>query len=369
MSIKRFLDFWIGIPLGWGVSFFLKKGEIPANPKKILIIKLAAVGDTILLGTVLQSFRAAHPAATIHWLVSPINKVMAKHFAGVDRLLVWAGGLGDLFPLVRMLRKENYDVVCDLEQWSRGTALLCAFSGVDCRLGFDTPGQHRSILFSHPLEKKYQQHEIDDFYDLLALLAPLDQSHRLNLLPSSEDQLECDQLAPLLDKNKIKVLIHPGCGEDGTPREWPLASYAVLGHWLMKKFDAQIILTSGPEETEKTKQLNRLLGRKAMDLGGQMSWGGLISLVSRMDLVVSGNTGVMHVAAALERKQVALHGPTNPMIWGPLNPNARVVQSSCPQCPCLKLGFEYHEKGQSCMQKIDVGTVEASIDQLIDRNS
>jgi ADP-heptose:LPS heptosyltransferase len=82
-------------------------------------------------------------------------------------------------------------------------------------------------------------------------------------------------------------------------------------------------------------------------------------------MVVSGNTGVMHMAAALRKKQIAIHGPTNPIIWGPLNPHSKIVMSPCPNCPCLKLGFEYHTKDQSCMRKIDVEQVKNAFIELM----
>ena len=152
----------------------------------------------------------------------------------------------------------------------------------------------------------------------------------------------------------------------GRPREWPLSCYAVIAHWLIKKYGAKIVLTAGSDEIWKSRDLVRLLNGQAWDLGGKLSWPATISLVKQMDLVLSGNTGVMHVAAALKKDQVALHGPTDPRLWGPLNPRAKILQSSCPRCPCLRLGFEYHTFDQSCMAKIDVEEVKTAIARLID---
>jgi ADP-heptose:LPS heptosyltransferase len=163
------------------------------------------------------------------------------------------------------------------------------------------------------------------------------------------------------------IVLHPGCGADGLPREWPVGEYAVLGHWLMKNApQAKLVLTGGPEERKKTGDLNRLLKGRGIDLGGKLSWAGLISLVSKAALVVSGNTGIMHVAAALGRPQVALHGPTNPRLWGPINDRAVIVSTTCPQCPCLKLGFEYHQTGSSCMARIQVDDVRNAVARVFD---
>jgi ADP-heptose:LPS heptosyltransferase len=327
------------------------------------------MGDTVLLATVLKSFRQAHPHATIHWLVSPVNQAIARTVPFVDRIIIWSGGLSSLPTLLGQLRSERYDLICDVEQWARGTAILGFLVHAPARIGFDTPGQHRGNLFTQTVPKRFDRHEIDDFYELLSLPTPLARQEKLELPVTEEGRAEiADKTAFLRAKERKNfVLIHPGCGADGFPREWPLERFAVLAHWLMKKFGAQLVLTSGPEETLKTRRLNRLLKGQAIDLGGKISWNGLVALVAEMDLVISGNTGIMHIAAALQKKQVALHGPTDPKIWGPINPNARVVQTTCDRCPCLKLGFEYHAKDRSCMEKIDVESVKAAILPLFDK--
>lgn len=369
MSLNRKPDFLIGVPLSYFFSLFSSRGApLSTSPKKILVIKLAAVGDTILLIPALRAFRKAHPDAQIHWLVSPVNASLAKTVPYVDRILVWSRGFVSLFPLIARLRLEKYDLVCDLEQWSRGTGLLSFCSGAPARLGYETPGQHRTKLYTHVFKKKFERHEIYDFFGLLSMPKVLDEDISLELPVTDAGRIELNEkIAFLFRKTKgaLRVLIHPGCGSDGKPREWPLECYAVLGHWLQKKYGAEIILTSGPEETFKTAWLLRLLNNQAYDLGGKLSWAGLIALVNESDLVISGNTGVMHVAAALRKKQVALHGPTDPKIWGPLNDAAKIVQTDCPKCPCLKLGFEYHTQDQSCMQKIDMDAVKESISALM----
>jgi ADP-heptose:LPS heptosyltransferase len=93
----------------------------------------------------------------------------------------------------------------------------------------------------------------------------------------------------------------------------------------------------------------------------------LIALLSLAHLVVSGNNGVMHIAAALQKPQVALHGPTNSRKWGPLNPKAVVIRSSCPDCPCLDLGFEYHRTDGFCMEQISVEEVFQAAKKLMEQ--
>jgi heptosyltransferase I len=367
MSVKRYIDFFIGVPAVKLLAGLPQAKTAEGPIKKMLVIKLAAVGDTVLLGHALEAFLKSNPQIEAHWLVSPINQAIAQLFPTVHRFLVWEGGMASLPSLVRQLRREKYDAVCDLEQWSRGTALLAYFSGAAVRVGFDTPGQHRAGAYTQTYRKKFDQHEIDDFYSVLSLVGPVRRDHALLLpLPAEGDgALMAAGLDRFVRSTKLKVLIHPGCGADGLPREWPLESYAVLGHWLSKTHNAELVLTSGPEEMAKSARLARLLQGKAINAGGCLPWYGLIHLVDRVDLVISGNTGVMHIAAARSKAQVALHGPTNPRFWGPLGTKAVVVASPCPQCPCLKLGFEYHAADQRCMAKIDVDTVKKAVTEAL----
>ncbi len=368
--MKRLFDFLLGVPLLKLIAGF-KKRKPPSSsglPHKILIIKLAAVGDTILLVPVLRELRKKLPQAEIHWLVSSVNASLAQTVPYVDRVIVWTPVSPWGVPaLVRELKKETYDTVIDLEQWARMTALISFFTGASQRIGFDTPGQHRAALYTDPVPKSSRQHEIKDFYAAVSRVVPLPLNLDLELFETEKGQSEAGQwekeLSPL--KDRPLVLLHPGCGADGLPREWPLSEYALIGNWLIRTYRARLVLTAGPEEVFKTQRLKKLLNHQALDLGGRISWQGTVSLIKKVDLVVSGNTGVMHLAAAFKKPQVALHGPTDPTIWGPLNSHAVIVSSPCPQCPCLKLGFEYHRKDQSCMAQIGSAEVKKAISSLL----
>lgn len=370
MSWGRRLDRWAGVPIVWALSKGMSVQSAPRTIRRILIIKLAAMGDTVLLIPAIRAIRNAYPEATIDWWASPINVAIARTVPYVNRVLVAQATPG--IPLARhigQLRASRYDAVIDFEQWARGTAIIAALTGAPVRVGFDTPGEKRFALFTDGVRKDFKKHERDDFLALAGTLAPGPANPDLELWETPQGQAEADDRLSKRTSAKRKILLHPGCGGDGRPREWPLASYAVLGHWLMKNRDAQIYLSGGPEETQKTSQLRRLLNGQAIDWGGRVSWLGLVSLVRRMDLIVSGNTGIMHIAAALQRPQIALHGPTDPGIWGPLNPKARVIRTSCPDCPSLRLGFEYHRRDSSCMARIGIDEVEAAASALIDNPS
>jgi heptosyltransferase III len=370
LTVNRAIDFAVGVPLCALAGALMGRETPTSSPRRLLIIKLAAAGDTVLLTSVIRSLRQAYPTAELHWLISSINRGLAETVPGIDRLILWSGKSPlALLRLAHSLRNAHYDAVIDFEQWARGTALLTAATGAPIRIGFDTPGQFRTKPYTLTYKKEFKEHESRDFAALAARLGPLPNDYAPFLLETEAGKREAALvLPPVRVQGRRRVLLHPGCGSDGRPREWPLTNYAVLGHWLLKlPGGVELYLSGGPEETDKTRRLRKLLNGEAVNLGGRVSWQGLVSVVAAMDLVVSGNTGVMHVAAALGKDQVAFHGPTNPALWGPLNPRARVLSSSCPQCPCLRLGYEYHTRDGSCMARIDVEDAKAAVTALFDK--
>lgn len=365
-QIKRTLDHLLGIPALRLLSS-IRSSEEPHNapklPKRLLIIKLAAMGDTILLIPVLRALRQALPNTQIDWLISRTNKDLATTVPYVNQIHVLDSfGPLSLMALSSKLKASHYDCVIDFEQWAKGTAILAWLTKAPIRIGYKTQGQERDRLFTRSLEKTYDKHELDDFFALAELLVPLSKDKTLELWETDAGRKSLESAAPSLISSgtKKRVLLHPGCGEGGKPREWPIERYKELAHWLQKTYNAEIIISGGPDDRSVADELSAGISG-AHHIAGRVSWQGMVSLMTHVDYVVSGNTGVMHLAAAMKRPQVALHGPTNVAIWGPLNEKAVVLRTSCPDCPCLRLGFEYHRLDQSCMARIPLKEVQDAI--------
>lgn len=366
--MKRQLDYFFGIPLLQLLARlpFIQTSRVAApKTSKVLIIKLAAFGDAVVLVPALRALRAALPDAQIDWLDTPVNHAMAARVPYVNqtRTLKSFHPLA-LWTLARQLRAERYDAVIDLEQWSRGSALLAWYTGAPIRLGFEVKGQHRRAGFTHTLLKRFQQHERDDFWDLISMMTPLSGVRDLEMWETPAGIKEAESLAPEFSAGGTIVILHPGCGHDGLPREWPLSFYAHVAKGLAAKRPIRCIITGGRDDAAKAAALAAHLPGSEC-LAGRLSWDATISLIRRATLVISGNTGVMHIAAAWNIPQIALHGPTDVRLWGPINPNATVISSRCPECPCLKLGFEYHTRNGSCMAQItEAEVLDAALRRL-----
>jgi ADP-heptose:LPS heptosyltransferase len=376
--LHKRLDAWAGGAAIAALAPFSRAGRdapVPA-PARILVVKLAALGDTILLVPALRALRRRFPAARIEMLGTGVNRAMAGELdAWIDAFHCLEPGraLRDpryLAAFVGALRRGGFDAAVDFDQWTKVTPLLLRLAAIPVRVGFRTRIRGRHRLYTHVRPRDPAAHESENF---LALLAPLgvrgDADRRLEL-PVRADAVArvrallsdagWDGAAPL-------VVVHPGCGH-AHPRAWPAERYRETLAAVAAGRDAFFAVTGAGGEADAAERVAGGAPGRAAALT-TLSVAELVACVSLAALTLSGNTGTMHVAAALGRPQVVLEGPNDPAKWGPLNELALILRSDCPGCPCLDLGWEFHATDGSCMARIPTAAVVAAVTEMLDRAS
>jgi heptosyltransferase III len=151
-------------------------------------------------------------------------------------------------------------------------------------------------------------------------------------------------------------------------REWPSERWVELAHHLIDT-GATIWITGGPSDQHKAQALEAMINRpgRTVVLAGSAGLYETGLRIADAALVVCVNTGIMHLAAALEQKMVALHGPTNPARWGPLSDSAIVVGPGKSQGGAyLNFGFEYPAYALECMRFITTGDVLRCVRHLME---
>jgi ADP-heptose:LPS heptosyltransferase len=335
----------------------------PDRVRRILVVKLSALGDTVLLVPALRALRERYPAAEIGMVGTRLNRdLMAEFPRYVDRFLCLDVGRATRSPrylagFVADLRAGGWEVGIDFDQWPHIPPLLLRLAGIPVRIGFRHAAGGRHLLYTHTRPRLRESHEAENFLRLLSPLFP----------PPAEPVLELpvrEELVPQVLAGLSRagwngtdplVVVHPGCGH-AHPRAWPLASYRELCVQLARAERAFFVFTGAGSEQALAEDLAAALpGRSCART--RMSIPEFIACLSVSTLVVSGNTGAMHLAAALGLPQVVLEGPNDPAKWGPLNADATIVRSSCPGCPCLDFGWEFHRTDGFCMAQIPVREV------------
>jgi len=343
------MDQVAGIPLSLVLGLFRRRRPLPAEVNSIGILMLGVIGDTLLASAILPDLRQAYPRARITAFISHANWGTVDLLTGLDDVLV----LSVKKPLsaARLLRRHPVDLMIDIGQWARISAVLAAMSGAKFTIGFKTSGQHRHTVFDANVDHSPVRHEIDNFR---ALLEPL------GLTATGSPKLQADIMNDIERGVKSRtVVFHPwAAGYKSHLREWPDKRWAELARRLIcDGYD--IAITGGPSDYQRAKALSEMIDDPAVKiLAGTTTLRQTAVILGRAACVVSVNTGVMHLAAIANAPLVALHGPTNPKRWGPTNPKAIVLGPGAEEGGAyLNLGFEYPPSPPDCMSKISVEDV------------
>ena len=367
---QQFLDRYLGIPLHLLLRFFPKHCPIPDVPKKILFIQLSALGDTILAIPAIRAVRHAFPNAELTVLASPTNLNYLTHCPYIDKSICFRTAGSELF---RQLRREGFDWAIDLEHWPRLSALLAYASGAPIRVGFRTQGQYRHFLFTASVPHTAGRHEVRNFLDLVARLGCSTLEFGLEVWYSESEQTWVHQtlMEEGISLEQPLFVLHPEAGRRGEPRRrWAPERYVALANALVARYGGQIVLTGAAGEVEVSKEIAKWTKYQSVVLAGRTDVKQLAALFAAATLVVSGNCGPMHLAAAAGTRVVGLHGPTNFAQWGPWSHKAGVICAALPCSPCLNLGFEYGcqalpDGTSPCMHTIEVTRVLEKCERLL----
>jgi heptosyltransferase I len=367
-AIFRLFDKYVGIPVIILLAILTKrKRRLPIqNIRKILIIKLAAIGDSILLIPTLRTLKNSFPDAEITFICSQINYSVIKKIPYVKNIIdcnvhSFLRNPFLFFKFMQTLRKEKYELVIDCGQWERINAIMTMLIRSDFTVGFKTEKQFKHFGYDSVVPHLRNKHELENFLDLLVPLGIniSDEDKKLEYFLNSVDYNFADKFweENKLD-GKIVICLHPGCGENGMPREWAVQNYIDLGNRLVNYNDEiRILITGATHEQERCRQIYDNISKNVINTAGQYQLDNVVALVQKAKLIVCSNTGMLHIASCVGTKTMGLHGPTNPLKWGSYNKKSVLIQSDKFCSPCLYLGHDYGCQMPQCMAHISVDDV------------
>ncbi len=376
-KIFRFFDKYFGIPLVLFLALFTRrKRRLPIeNIQNILFIKLAAIGDAILLVPTLRRLKNSFPDAKITFMCSDINRAVIEKIPYVDNIINckvydFLKNPLNFLRFIRTLRKTKYEVVIDAGQWERINSLIVMFTRRDYSIGFRTKGQWKHVVNDAVVEHSRTKHEVENFMDLLIPIGIVPVSGEYN-----QDELQLEYFLKPEDRafrdkfweennliGKTVICMHPGCGENGKPREWALENYINLGKRI-HDFDKNIVIVITGTNFERylCDPLHEALPNDTINTAGKYTLEQTAALVERAQLMVCSNTGILHVSTCVGTRTIGMHGPTNKKKWGAYSRNAIPIQSDKYCSPCLYLGHDYGCNKPTCMQHITVDEVYMAI--------
>jgi heptosyltransferase-1 len=357
--------------------------------RRILISRTIANGDILMGSPLLAALRKALPDAHLTWIVERRERESIDASPFIDELLLWdtsfwkgmtRSGLYPLFwwnalKLRRLLHERNYDTFISLqpEDWS----VLPRNVGSSTRIGvFDTFRQYhgatttspRTALYTHPFtEKNLPGHRTDQYLlplQALGIPQPSAEDKRLYLGYTKDDE---QAASAFLAENRLErfVMIAPVTGWPS--RNWPEDRYSVLGDALARRYDCRIVLIGGPSDREAVSRVAAEMKTEPVMAAGAFGFRTMAAVMARALLLISGDTGPMHAAAALEIPYLALFGPTPTLDRVPLVGVGRVLAHSVPCGPCdKKRCSNTGEDVLRCLRLITVNEALAAAGELLE---
>jgi ADP-heptose:LPS heptosyltransferase len=345
--LLRIADRYAGIPLLAAIGALRKKRTIPERIARIGILTTAAIGDTILVGAVLGDLRAAFPDSRIVFLAGDTNYAAAALLLPAPDSLLRIPVYKPI-EASRIIRECDLDVLFDFGPWPRLNALIAWLSGAKFTLGFLTPGQFRHYAFDRAVEHSPRLHEMENHRRMIAELG-LEATH-VPAIDPGKLHLSSDFSPP---DPYLVFHLWPG-GTSSREKEWPQERWIRLAtHFAAQGY--AIAFTGAPSQQQINENVTQSVESQYQRLiwnAAGLSLAETAALAAASRMVVSVDTGIMHLAAALGVPVVALHGPSSSKRWGPVGKNAVALDSPDPRAGYLYLGFESPRDLPHCMEEI-----------------
>ena len=328
---------------------------------RTLVISPNWIGDAVMAQPLLQQLRAAHPQRAIDVLAPPSVAPVWRQMAEVDTVLETpfrhgALQLKERWKYARELRRRGYADAYVLPNTLK-FALIPWLAGIARRVGYK--GESRYGLINAMHHDDMPPRPMVSFYAALAQApdAPLKRDLPRPKLSVSDEQIAAICARSGLALERPLVAFAPGA-EFGAAKRWPAEHFAGLAQAILAADpQTQIVLLGSPKDREVCDVVAAAAGAPAAihNLAGSTSLAEAIALIARAAAVVSNDSGLLHIASALNRPVVALYGPTDPDHAPPFSDLAASISLRLDCAPCRQR--ECPLGHQNCMRQIDAGMV------------
>lgn len=342
--------------LGNAAVFLLGKPLPVAGraPRNILFIRPGGIGDAVLLLRAIRLVKAKYPACTITVLAERRNAAIFSFCSAVTRILLY-DRISDLRAIVR----GGFDVVIDTEQWHRLSAVVARLTGAPLLIGFAT--NNRKRLFTHAIAYSHETYEGESFLALLkplGILPPDDPELSLDIPPQAVANVE-KKLAVLAGKSYI--VLFPGASIP--ERRWGTKKFQELARRI-HELGFPVVVVGGRDDESAGNDI--VSGGPGFNFAGKTSLAETAALLAHSRLLITGDSGLLHIAAELKVPTVSLFGPGIEKKWAPRDARHIVLNRQLDCSPCTRFGSTPKCRiGARCLELITVDDVENAIRRIL----
>jgi heptosyltransferase-2 len=329
------------IRVGEDIDPIMTRNIDKSKIRRILIRATNWIGDAVMSMPALEAVRENFPASHIAVLARPWVVPLYESHPAADEVIPYGRHSGyrknffEFLGAIRTVRSLHFDMAV-LFQNAFEAALIAYIAGIKIRVGYDTDG--RGFLLSHSVVREpevLKAHQVEYYLTLLRALswdAP-SKDPTLRAGPESVTRARSLLSAKGIEDHQLVVGLSPGAAY-GPAKRWPVERFAAIGDRAIREWGAKVIVIGTEKDLGET--LVSAAAPGVVNFCGTTMLGDALALIKRCRVFVCNDSGLMHVAAALQVPTVAIFGSTDSVATGPRGKNSMIVKQDMECSPCLK---------------------------------
>lgn len=313
----------------------------------ILLVKLSAIGDVVHTLPALGALRRLYPRAHITWVVEEAAAELVIAHPWLDEAIVFRrkswikklkqgkiiSTIAEIKAFINLLRCRQYDLVIDFHGLLK-SSLVVGLSSGKRKVGFDSYQELSGFFVNEKVFEDLGKHAVDRYLDIVRYLGGKDQPAEFLIPRGSDNEKRVTELLLQrgITEGEVFVAVNPLALWE--TKLWPAENFARLCDLIAYDLGLRVVLTGVADK--RMRCISSLINSPVVDLTGKTNLRDLASLYRRAALLVSTDTGPMHIAAAVGTRVVALFGPTDPSRTGPYGRGHRILYRDIACRPCFK---------------------------------
>ncbi|MBN2439137.1 MAG: lipopolysaccharide heptosyltransferase II, partial [Deltaproteobacteria bacterium] len=310
--------------------------------ERVLIRGTNWIGDVVMTLPAVTAIRKTWPRARISILAKPWVAEVYRLSPDVDDVIVFQepgchDGIRGKLRLAGELRGIGFDCAILLQN-AIEAAIIARLAGIPFRAGYNSDG--RGLLLTHSVRRTqaiHRVHQIDYYIEMVLALGCISAGRGVRLKPGEDYEEIAERLCGEfgIEGGRSLIGIAPGAAY-GPAKRWFPGRFAAVADRLSNEYGTHVILFGSVGDRESTAAVQKSARYPLIDIAGKTNLKEAISLISRCDLFISNDSGLMHVAGALGIPTIAIFGSTNPATTAPVGEKSMVIHHDVPCGPCLK---------------------------------
>ncbi|RKY88990.1 lipopolysaccharide heptosyltransferase II [candidate division KSB1 bacterium] len=323
---------------------------------KILIVQTAFIGDVILTIPLVKSIKKYFKESKIYFLLKPDSLNLLEGIPEISELITYdkktkEKGIKPFIKIIKKIKSEKFDTAV-IPHRSFRSALICKLAGIPERIGFDTSAG--AFLLTEKVPYKKNVHEIDRNLSLLSAFGIIEKGSIPEISVSPEDKSFIDEKFNKLKITETENFVTIAPGSEWNTKRWLLEGYVSLIKLLWKKKSVPSFLIGGKKDLMICNRIQNLTGIPIVNFCGKLTLKQSGEVIRRSKVLISNDSGAVHLAVGSGKKVVVIYGPTSPEFgFYPYGEGHTILKENIYCSPCsIHGGKKCKEKHFKCMKNI-----------------